>query len=168
VVWFCCRERFGKRCRPSVFSALGVLYRDLTLFDRHSNPPIADTIQYGPGGHPSPSPSPYSIRHENKVHKSKIILRWFRSTSKEPIFSPPVQRADHLVCEGDFFLHISSTRKQLWQWTKILMGDCQWREVELNAEYSFADGARLVLILTPKKTRLSAVKPDTYRRHHKA
>jgi hypothetical protein len=75
-------------------------------------------------------------------------------------------KGDDVVFDGDFFLHISSTRKQLWQWVKLVDGGHKWRETALNTKHVFDNGACFILVVTRRCESLSAVKPNTYRRHY--
>jgi hypothetical protein len=108
------------------------------------------------------NPSPLLIRHQHKVYKTNTSLYWFQSEGAKLISAPPSSKPN-VLCDGDFYLHLSPKGNQVWRWEKSLAGSFRWKEVALHSEQEI-QGARYIIVVTPRLL-LSAVKPSTYKRH---
>jgi hypothetical protein len=110
------------------------------------------------------NPSPLLIRHQHKVYKTNTSLYWFQSEGAKLISAPPSSKPN-VLCDGDFYLHLSPKGNQVWRWEKSLAGGFRWKEVALHREQEIIQGVRYVIVITSRRT-LSAVKSSTFKRHH--
>ena len=110
------------------------------------------------------NPSPFLIRHQYKLYKTNASLYWFQSEGAKLISAPPSSKPN-VLCDGDFYLHLSPKGNQVWRWEKSLAGGFRWKEVALHREQEIIQGVRYVIVITSRRT-LSAVKSSTFKRHH--